>query len=37
MDAVAIDLTRRISVARYGKILGVLTVCWGVTEATLAL
>ena len=37
MDAIAFDLTRRTSVARYGKILGVLTVCWGVTEATLAL
>ena len=37
MDAAAFDLTRRTSVARYGKILGILTVCWGVTEATLAL
>ena len=37
MDAVALDLSRRTSIARYGKILGVLTVCWSVTEATLAL
>ncbi len=37
MDAVAFDLTRRASAARYGKILGVLTICWGITEATLAL
>ena len=37
MDAAAFDLTRRTSAARYGKILGLLTVCWGVTEATLAL
>ncbi len=37
MDAVALDVTRRISVARYGKLLGILTVCWGVTEAALAL
>ncbi len=37
MDALALDRNRRASLARYGKLLGILTVCWGVAEASLAL
>lgn len=37
MATVPLELQKRASLARYGKLLGLLTACWGVAEAGLSL
>lgn len=37
MAAAAVEIQKRASLAKYGKLLAVLTACWGVAEAALSL